>query len=209
MFRIDALKICAVRETLEESGIWPLSGHIKTFNYSKDNFEKFIIVNNIQPRNIINSKIYPWMNWRTPNCIKIYSQQWDMQLFVSILTDSSVNKNHISDEAVEIIWINIKDALKRAECDDMILAPPQWFILKEIDQYRSDAEFVNAVLAGKYPTIIQPKLVGSENSDLWHSILYKDRFFNDPNASIHNMNQDKGPFHRIIMKRANGYFHKF
>jgi len=82
-------------------------------------------------------------------------------------------------------------------------------MLKEMEKYVNAAEFVNAVQSGKYPKFIKPRLVGSENSNIWHSILYNDKFFNDSNASIHNINQDEGPFHRIIMKREEGYVHKF
>jgi len=108
---------CAVRETFEESGVWPFSGHIKIFNYGNNNFKSFINSNNISLSTITASKIYPWINWRTPDCKKIYPRQWNM--LVSILDENSVNQNHVSDETVEMTWIGIKDALNCAECDKL------------------------------------------------------------------------------------------
>ena len=208
-FRIDALKICAVRETLEESGVWPFPSQIKTFDYDKNNFNNFIQTNKISLKSIFDSKIYPWINWRTPVCKKIYPQKWDMQMFVAILDECSIDSNFKGDESEEIIWIHIKDALDRVNSDNMYLAPPQWFMLKEMEKYESDAEFVDAVQSGKYPKFFQPTLVGSENSNIWHSILYNDRFHNNSKASIYNVSQDEGPFHRIIMERFEGHFQKF
>ena len=201
--------MCAVRETLEESGVWPFPGQIKTFDYDKNDFKSFLQINNILPKIVFDAKIYPWINWRTPECKEIYPQQWDMQMFVAILGECSVDLNLKSNEVTEIIWVNIEDALDRVKFDNMYLAPPQWFMLKEMEKYDSDAEFVNAVLSGKYPKFIQPLLVGSRNSNVWHSILYNDKFFNDKSASIHDIRRDDGPFHRITMERFEGHFHKF
>lgn len=122
------------------------------------------------------SSVYPWINWRTPDSEKIYPTM-EYANVCTMLNESSVNANHESEEIVGKIWINIEHALNRSECDDIHLAPPQWFMLKEMEKYQNDAEYENAVRIGKYPKFIQSRLVSSENSNVWHSILYNNNSF--------------------------------
>lgn len=123
IFRNDALKICAIRETVEETGMWPFNGNVKNFNEIKNDFNSFLLCNNIKIESIIQERLHAWMCWRTPDCKSIYPQQWDLQMFVSKTDHVSVNNNFYCDETVEVNWFEVKDIL--------YLASPQWYMMKQ------------------------------------------------------------------------------
>lgn len=209
IFWMDSLKICAIRETVEETGIWPFEENIKTFEYNRDKFNDFIVLNGISFDQIIKKDVHSWINWRTPDCKKIYPQKWDMQMFVTETEEISNNPNFFSNETVEVSWMYADEVLQRYKTKNLFLAPPQWYMLKEIQKYGDHSKFLRSVKNIKWPSFIQPKLVSSQDEIVWHSILPKDRYYSDENASVDNISSSKGPFQRISMKLDSGKFHSF
>lgn len=146
------------------------------------------------------------MCWRTPDCKSIYPQQWDMQMFVCETDEVSVNENFTNDEAVEVNWFDIKEILQLNESKEVFLAPPQWYMLKQMEKHENCSTLIHKLQS---PLFIQPRLVSSSDYRIWHSILPNDRFYSRTDASIHNLSTDTGPFQRITMKRENDKFYDF
>lgn len=209
IIRIDSLKICAIRETVEETGIWPFGENIKTFEYSRDKFNDFINLNAISLDKILKNNVYEWVNWRTPDCKKIYPQKWDMQMFVAEADKISMNPKFYSYETVEVNWMFVDEVLERCKRKDLYLAPPQWYMLKEIQKFTDHTKYIQTVKNIEWPRFIQPRLVSSKDEAIWHSILPKDLFYNDEGASVDDILKSRGPFQRITMKLSSGKFHSF
>lgn len=121
----------------------------------------------------------------------------------------SNNPNFFSNETVEVSWMYVDEIVQRFKTKDLYLAPPQWYMLKEIQKYDDHSKFLQSVKNMEWPPFIQPKLVSSKDEIIWHSILPKDRYYNDEDASVDNISNSRGPFQRISMKLYSGKFHSF
>lgn len=132
-----------------------------------------------------------------------------MQMFVTDADKISKNPKFYSDETVEVNWMFVDDILERCKRKELYLAPPQWYMLKEIRKFTDHTEYIKSVNNIKWPRFIQPKLVNSKDENIWHSILPKDRYYNDGGASVDDILKSKGPFQRITMKLSSGKFHSF
>ena len=90
--------------------------------------------------------------------------------------------------------MSIDEVLQRCKSDNIYLAPPQLYMLKQIQKYGSNAKFVRSVANIDWPKFIQPKLVSSNDGIIWHSILPKDWFYNKEQTAVDNILNSKGPF---------------
>ena len=207
---IEHLKICAIRETLEETGIWPFDNKVRDFNYNENHFEEFLLSNRINIQKLLHDQIRYWFTWRTPENERVFKKQWDMSIFVTEVNDFSKRKNYSSPEAVETEWYDIDFVLKKCKNREIHLAPPQWFMLKEMEKIQDFSTFFKNLSETEFPIIIQPKLICDENESEWHSVLPGDHFYEDSeNLSTENVKSPAHRLRRIKMKRDGEVFYDF
>ena len=136
-------------------------------------------------------------------------------MFVAESSEVSVNQEFSGTEAVEVNWIEIEEVIQQNKSNDIYLAPPQWYMLRQIQKFENPSEFIKSIRKLKRSgdvgsssqyMFIQPKLVYAVDGEIWHSILPKNSFFTRFDTSVHNLQESKGPFHRITMKFKNGKF---
>ena len=82
-------------------------------------------------------------------------------------------------------------------------------MLRQIQKFENPSEFIKSIRKLQRSMFIQPKLVYAIDGEIWHSILPKDSFFTRFYASVHNLQESKGPFHSITMKFKNEKFYDF
>lgn len=234
--RIDALKICSIRETVEETGILPISQSIYSLGTSSSNNNNLYtgnfgeLLEKLKISNLLKTvNVYPWIMWRTPDCPDVYPQRWDMLVSVSFLDDETktgnenqfkVNQFHESNEALTIEWLEINEILFKNSQNTIKMAPPQWYFIKmlqklipDLKQFQSDLK----LRKNSFPKLIDPKLISDQEGLHWQSVLSEaDKYYNRPDINVKNILIDKiGPFHRILMKRHVGgnnnekYFYDF
>lgn len=79
-------------------------------------------------------------------------------MFVSIADEIDSEAGFSSEEAVEVGWFDVAEVLERSKANEMFLAPPQWFMLKELKKLDySSLEFARNVQKYCRPSFIQPQ----------------------------------------------------
>ncbi|ORY02893.1 hypothetical protein K493DRAFT_311930 [Basidiobolus meristosporus CBS 931.73] len=147
------LKLCAIRETFEESGLLLA----KTSN----NQDKLHNVDELQRwRNLIykdasefieicrEQQIYPavgdlvhFSNWITPIN---YPKRYDTHFFLTFVSFDldGLQSTVIADgqESLHTVWYTPGEALSEFEKGDITLFPPQWYTLKELSRIKKISE---------------------------------------------------------------------
>ncbi|KAG9294877.1 hypothetical protein G9A89_003217 [Geosiphon pyriformis] len=151
-----AHKICAIRETFEESGLL-ISKPIPTWSEEESKFWREKIHSNVQnfflmcknyDTNPAVHDLYFFSNWVTPVTEK---KRYDTIFYLTALPDvihetkndesalERIVHNHIgvdTKETIQLDWFTPGEAIEAYQKDQIHLFPPQWYILNELTSYK-------------------------------------------------------------------------
>ncbi|XP_050422655.1 acyl-coenzyme A diphosphatase NUDT19-like [Adelges cooleyi] len=219
-----SLRITAIRETFEESGILlckkvstdsadtdcVLCSHLEI--ESIDNWRKLVQKNSSNFIDLCNkNNCYPnvkalqiWSNWLSP---PISKSSFDTKFFVAII-DSPVNSTPDGTEISKIEWNTPDEILSRFESGNEILVTPQFYELSRLKNFISFEELTNFVTTrnGHECEQMIPKIVVTKDGIL--SLLPGDGVYDNFNGGmkIHSTDKYIKHFDAHIMHRL--YFSK-
>ena len=134
-------KIGAIRETFEECGVCLTHPKISVDEFSpfrnvvhRDarEFPKFCAM--MQAKPAVDGLIH-LANWITPT---LYKKRFDTHFFLASWSDEDTSGSFMDSaridekETVNLSWWTPKEALEKYERREIILFPPQWYILQEL-----------------------------------------------------------------------------
>jgi hypothetical protein len=132
------LYVTAIRETLEESGIFLT--HNATAARSQQalqllqqgcNFNQMLNQTGAQ---LHTAALLPWSRWITPLLPSVGNQRFDTRFFIAALPPNQTAQ-HDNHEAVASIWLTPAAALERYWANTLELAPPQIMSLAHLARY--------------------------------------------------------------------------
>jgi 8-oxo-dGTP pyrophosphatase MutT (NUDIX family) len=142
-------KICAIRETFEESGLLlsnPPSHLVKDLDINEwrlkvhddaTQFKEMCTRFNIRPAI---QDLIPFSNWITP---KIEKKRYDTLFFLTVLNQYKTQKEHDTyyhlvaadgKETVLFEWLKPEEALQLQKDKKILTIPPQWYSLNLLSQ---------------------------------------------------------------------------
>ena len=77
--------------------------------------------------------LVPFAHWVTP---PVDTRRFDTRFFVARVPPEQTPA-HDETETIESVWVTAADALDRARRDDIVLPPPTWTTLRELEPFRS------------------------------------------------------------------------
>jgi len=137
--------VAAVRETLEESGIWLGEGRPPAEARDALNADACTLAEVLEryDLHLDLDVLHPWSWWVTPEA---EPRRYDTRFFAALVdSDEGV---HDAGETVESAWLSVDDASARADRGELPMAPPTWWTLRELSAARTST----SVLDGGRPS---------------------------------------------------------
>jgi 8-oxo-dGTP pyrophosphatase MutT (NUDIX family) len=169
-----ALVCAAVRETFEESGVLLAGSDAETVvaDTSGDDWEtdrlalidrSLSFADMMQRRDLVirADLLRPWAHWLTP---EIETRRFDTRFFVAALPEGQRTRD-VGGEADRVAWMRPANAVASSERGEMMLMPPTISALRELSDYTSVGDVLDAGAARKVSRIL-PKLIFGENDKL-------------------------------------------
>ena len=169
-----ALVCAAVRETFEESGVMLAGpdGATVVADTSGDDWEAdrlALIDRSLSFAELMGRRglvvradlLQPWTHWLTP---EVESRRFDTRFFVTALPDGQRTRD-VGGEADHVAWMRPQAALDGNERGEMMLMPPTLASLRDMSEFGSVDDVLNAA-AARTVTRILPKLLFDENDNL-------------------------------------------
>jgi 8-oxo-dGTP pyrophosphatase MutT (NUDIX family) len=133
-----ALYVTAIRETLEESGIF-LAHHATTAHSQHalqllqqgHSFNQVLAQTSAQ---LNTAALLPWSRWITPLLPSVGNKRFDTRFFIAALPPNQTAQ-HDNHEAVASIWLTPAAALERYWANTLELAPPQIMSLAHLARW--------------------------------------------------------------------------
>jgi len=193
-----ALKITALRELFEESGVLVTQPRVnsiaditkrrKEVNKDAQQFISLMKEFKCTPR----LDIIEWARWITPITEK---KRYDTMFYLVIL-DYIPSASHDEKETISSLWASPKEALQAFSEEKISLAPPTWYMLNELLQFRTLNE-IKKMNKKRNLNPIQPKVIVSEDSTaLLYTVLPGDHLYNGVSNTDEN---------RIVIKSPNNF----
>ncbi|KAG2206331.1 hypothetical protein INT46_003567 [Mucor plumbeus] len=144
-------KICAIRETFEESGLLlshPPANTIKSLDTNvwrkkvHDDASQFKIMCDTYSIRPAIDKLIPFSNWITPIEEK---KRYDTMFFLTVLEEfktkqeQDLHLNVVSADGKETVlfdWLKPEEALQKKEEKQVVMIPPQWYSLTLMNQFK-------------------------------------------------------------------------
>jgi 8-oxo-dGTP pyrophosphatase MutT (NUDIX family) len=117
----------ALRETLEEAGIWIGEGDAPLARERRQAGDPAWF-SGLVPHP---ERLVPWSRWITPEA---EPRRFDTRFYVAILGEGAAGR-HDGSEVVDSGWFDIADARSRATTGELPMAPPTWWTLVELDAH--------------------------------------------------------------------------
>ncbi len=144
-----ALIVAAVRETFEECGVL-LAGDLNSRILTDTSGEQWesdrqrVVSHEISLAELLRERglllrsdlLQLWSLWTTPEFEPRRYRTW---FFTAELPFGQVTRD-VSTEAVEVQWMSLGDALRRARDHDLLMLPPQYSSCLELFAYRTPAD---------------------------------------------------------------------
>jgi 8-oxo-dGTP pyrophosphatase MutT (NUDIX family) len=169
-----ALVCAAVRETFEESGVLLAGSDADTVvaDTSGDEWEsdRLALIDRslsfaemMQRRGLVirADLLRPWAHWLTP---EIETRRFDTRFFVAALPDGQRTRD-VGGESDRVAWMRPANAVAGSERGEMTLMPPTISALRDLSDYDSVADVLDAGGERKVSRIL-PKLIFGENDQL-------------------------------------------
>jgi 8-oxo-dGTP pyrophosphatase MutT (NUDIX family) len=144
--------VAAVRETLEESGVWLGDGTAPDAARDALNAGRATLAQVVAEHGLVADldRLHPWSWWVTP---RAEPRRYDTRFFVAVVGDDVAV--HDDGETVASAWLPIDRAVDQAEAGQLPMAPPTWWTLREL-QACADLDAVAGSLRSQRP--IEPIL---------------------------------------------------
>ena len=133
--------VAAVRETFEEAGIL-LARHVSgepvspqsewqdALNDGSRTFESILLDEEL----VMETEALAYFaHWVTPT---FESRRYDARFFLAVVPDGQEG-HHDGMETTDSLWITPCEALARHEAGEFFVAPPQWSVLRQLQQFQS------------------------------------------------------------------------
>ncbi len=158
-----AFLVAGVRETFEEAGIWLGSGQLpdSARDALNDRTSTLAPLLDQHDVSIDLDALGVWSWWVTP---KAEPKRYDTRFLVAIVAKQS--GRHDDRETVDSAWIDPRKLLEDWSQETFTMAPPTWWVLKELARYESAAE-VAAACATRDRQPIEPVLEFNEGFHLY------------------------------------------
>jgi 8-oxo-dGTP pyrophosphatase MutT (NUDIX family) len=157
--------VAAVRETLEEAGIFLASCHdssgpdperINRLRLAADlESDWFVKLVEHGKWRLSLSALYRWSHWITPELLK---RRFDTRFFLAEMPDGQCCRPD-GRETVQGLWLSPTDALQGNMAGEVALSPPTLVTLHELSQYRTLADLLTEAAKRPWGPAIQPRLV--------------------------------------------------
>lgn len=144
--------VAAVRETLEESGVWLGEGNAPEPARDALNAGEATLAEILSAHELVADldRLRAWSWWVTP---RAEPRRYDTRFFVAVVGDDTAL--HDDGETVASQWLPITRAVELAEAGELPMAPPTWWTLREL----ADCASLDAVMSCERPTrAIEPML---------------------------------------------------
>ena len=121
--------VAAVRETLEESGVWlgrgtPPDAARDALNAGSATLADVLVQHDLTADL---DRLRAWSWWVTP---RAEPRRYDTRFFVAVVGDDAAL--HDDGETVASVWLPIDQAVAQAEAGELPMAPPTWWTLREL-----------------------------------------------------------------------------
>lgn len=196
------LRICAIREAFEESGLILTSPKISSTWRDKIHQQKVTLFDACQQeKSIIEiDRLNPYVRWITP---QQESRRYDTYFYVTRIQSIDELKEIQQDgnEMVDLKWISPLNALKQAK--QLLLPPPTWKILRDLSvlDWKTiailESEFNNSF--HRKSSAIDSDLSSLNNlnlffSDGWYQTFFKNQFQNPIQPHLTLESEGNQPF---------------
>lgn len=154
--------VAAVRECLEEAGVWLGDGQPPAELRAALNGRRAQLSDHptLQPRL---DRLLLWSWWITPS---EEPKRFDTRFFLAPLRPEEAERASPDDqEVVSSLWLSPADALARAHVDDLFLAPPTFRTIEELAPFGSFAALI-AAAADRPLHAIEPRIERSADGPL-------------------------------------------
>jgi 8-oxo-dGTP pyrophosphatase MutT (NUDIX family) len=216
-------KICAIRETFEESGLLlsnPPAHTIKELDINEwrhkvhDDASQFKIMCNKFNIRPATQNLIPFSNWITPF---IEKKRYDTFFFLTVLNQFKTQQEHDKyyhlvaadgKETVLFQWLKPEEALQLQKDKKILTIPPQWYSLNLLSQIPNYGELIEKAGVGSFKSkdgqviSILPHAQPAEENSQQAKEGYKV-FLAYPGDETYDSNQytsKKGDRHRLYFK---------
>ncbi|KAI8389374.1 hypothetical protein BD560DRAFT_486045 [Blakeslea trispora] len=211
-------KICAIRETFEESGLLlttPPSKTIKGLDINEwkhrihqDASQFKVLCDTFQVRPAV-EKLIPFSNWITP---VIEKKRYNTLFFLTVLDEFKTKEEQDvelakvaadGEETVLFEWLKPEEALEKYKRKEIIMIPPQWYslsLMKQVPDYRhlkKEAGIGSLRTSNNKIITILPQAHSSDDKEGY------DRFLAYPGDECYRSSEyvsKKGNRHRLYFK---------
>ncbi|KAI8645571.1 hypothetical protein BD408DRAFT_429553 [Parasitella parasitica] len=160
-------KICAIRETFEESGLLLSHPPAHTIKALDANVWRHKVHNNASQFKAMCDtfsirpavdKLIPFSNWITPVEEK---KRYDTMFFLTVLDEHKTQQeqdlhlNAVSADGTETVlfdWLKPEEALQKKEEKQVVMIPPQWYSLTLMSQVKDYRNLVSQAGVGSFRT---------------------------------------------------------
>jgi 8-oxo-dGTP pyrophosphatase MutT (NUDIX family) len=157
--------VAAVRETLEEAGIFLADSHGSSIA-DLDRINSLRLAANLNPDWFVKlveneqwclslSALYRWSHWITPVLMK---RRFDTRFFLAEMPAGQFCRPD-DRETVQGLWLSPRQGLVGNLAGDVPLSPPTLVTLHELSKYRTLADLQTAAAKRSWGKAIQPRLV--------------------------------------------------
>ena len=159
-----AFQAAAVRETYEEAGILLANGQPDdALRTALQKRELGFAQAAAQAGWVIDADdLHYWSWWVTP---KLEPRRYSARFFIAVVPEGTAG-DHDDYETVESAWWTIPDCLARFDAGEILLAPPTWYTLFELQQLGTIKAIVGSAGARPTPPIEPTGFIDDEGMTL-------------------------------------------
>ena len=210
----QALAYCvaAVRETLEEAGIFLAN----RYNSSTADFERISslrLAANLDPDWFVNlvkngrwclsfSALYSWSHWITPVLMK---RRFDTRFFIAEMPAGQSCRPD-AKETVQGLWLSPKESLVGNMEGNIPLSPPTLVTLHQLSKFRTLTDIQTEAAQRSWGKAIQPRLIplreGAVIVEPWDPLYHQGVIQIDPENLPESVQPVGEPFSRIWLDQG-------
>lgn len=143
------LYVAALRELFEEAGVLLSHGNTRPASNAPGDWSAWLqsAAGQLQAR-----ALQPWSRWITPRVAAMSKKRFDTRFFLA-LAPTDQDARHDDFETTASIWLRPREALRRWDCGEITMAPPQIMSLAHLARYANCAQALQAARTQAPPCI--------------------------------------------------------